>query len=59
MCAYFAYKSYLTLSKKSWDNCFLYTAPKLLNSLPNNITSQCKVNSFNTYLLKYVLTATV
>ena len=59
MRAIFANKSYITLSKKSCDNCFLYTAPKLWNSLPNNITSQCNVNSFNTYLFKYVLTATV
>ena len=59
MCASFANKSYITFSKKSCDNCFLYTAPKLWNSLPNNITSQCKVNSFNTYLFKYVFTAIV
>ena len=57
--ASFANKSYITLFKKSCDNCFLYTAPKLKNSLPKNTTSQFNVNSFNTYLFKYVLTATV
>ena len=57
--ASFANKSCITLSEKSRDNCFLYTAPKLWNSLPKNITSQCNVNSFSTYLFKYVLTATV
>ena len=49
----------ITHSKKPRDNCFLYTAPKLWNNLPNNITSQCNVNSFITYLFKYVLPATV
>ena len=55
----FANKSYLTLSKKSYDNCFFYTASKLWNRLPKNTTSLFNVNSFNTYLFKYVLTATV
>ena len=38
-----------SLTKKSriiCDNCFLYSTPKLRNSLPNNITSQSNVNSF-------------
>ena len=52
MCASFANKAYITLSKKSRDNCLLYSAPKLWNSLPNNITNQCNVKSFNTYLFK-------
>ena len=55
----FAKKSCITLSKKLCDNCFLNTAPKLQNSLPHNTTGQCNVNSFNTYLFKYVLIATV
>ena len=54
--ASFAGKSYITLFKMSYENCFLYIVPKLWNTLPNNITSQCNVNSFNTYLFKYVLT---
>ena len=59
MRASFANKFCITLSKTSRDNCFLYTAPKLWNSLPTNITDQCNVKSFNTYLFKYVLTVTV
>ena len=58
MWAFLADKSYIILSKKPCDNCFLHTAPKLWNSLLNIITSQCNVNSFNTHLFKYVFTAT-
>ena len=48
MRASFAKKSFINLLKKSCNNCFLYTAPKLWNSLPNNITNQCNANSFST-----------
>ena len=39
-----ANKLQLPKSKHSSDNCFLYTAPKLWNKLPNNVTcmSDCK-----------------
>ena len=59
ICASLAKKSNITLSKKSRDDSFLYTAPKRWNNLPNNINSQCSVNTFHTDQWKYFLTATV
>ena len=54
-----ANKSFIQISKKSCDNCFLYSAPKLWNSLPNSVTSQVNFSSFYQNLIQYVFPAAV
>ena len=47
-------KAYITYSKRCCDNCFLFKAPILWNSLPNDITSSQGFRSFYTRIVKFI-----
>ena len=47
-------KLLLTNSKRSCDNSFVYQAPKIWNTLPNNITTLTDYKLFLCALLKFV-----
>ena len=49
-----ANKLQLPKSKHCCDNCFLYTAPKLWNKLPNNVTCMSDFKNFRTGAAKVI-----
>jgi hypothetical protein len=49
-------KVLLQSSKHSCENCFMFTAPKLWNSLPNTVTCLVNFNTFYTNVIKTVFT---
>ena len=51
-CAFDSFKLHTIKSKKSCDNYFLFTAPKLRNMLPNNVTCVTNFNAFRTSVVK-------
>ena len=48
-----SFKLHIVKSKKSCDNCFLFTVPKLWNMLPNNVTCIVNFNAFHTSVVKH------
>lgn len=50
-----SFKVCLDKSKKSCDNCFLYGAPLIWNSLPNDITILLSFSTFYSHVVKFLL----
>ena len=49
-----SFKLHKVKSKKSCDNCVLFTAPKLWNMLPNNITCIKNFNASRTSIVTHL-----
>ena len=47
-------KAFIFKSKKSCNNCFIFAAPKLWNTLPNNVTMSNNFNVFYAGLIKFI-----